>query len=240
MKPQTRHITILAPLGHCADEPAAHPPRRRAASVLHCICHYHFQEITTMTTDKKNTPSDKERFELILWNIEMLDSRRTSVANRAAIVLSADALLLAAATFLLDKTLTSIAQYNTVERIVLALSLGASMALLVLSIGFATAGIANVWKTSRQMLGSLASDMPQRLFFHPTDTVKTFRGFKAFQESFNTTNKEEMATFALAELWTVINQHYTRYQVLRRTIKLLILSIIPFFVAVIIVLVKYS
>jgi hypothetical protein len=97
-----------------------------------------------MTTDKMNAPSDKERFELILWNIETLDSRRTSVANRAAIVLSADALLLAAATFLLDKTLTSIAQYNTVERIVLALSLGASMALLVLSIGFATAGIANV------------------------------------------------------------------------------------------------
>ncbi len=113
------------------------------------------------------------------------------------------------------------------------------MALLVLSIGFATAGIANVWKTSRQMLGSLASDMPQRLFFHPTDTVKAFRGFKSSEESFNTTNEEEMATFALAELWTVINQHYTRYQVLRRTIKLLILSIMPFFVAVIIVLVRY-
>ena len=189
-----------------------------------------------MKSENTRTLSDKERFELILWSIELLHGRSTSVANRAAIVLSADSLLFAASTFLLDKTLSGAVQYSPVERIVLTLSIGLAMVLLALSIGFAAVGIANVWKTSRQMLGPLGSDMPQRLFFHPTDTVKEFDAFLPFAAGFTSANNEQMTTCALGELWTATNQHYSRYQVLRRTIKLLIFSIIPFLVAVAILL----
>ena len=193
---------------------------------------------TSVTKETNDKLSDTERLKSILWHIEMLDARRSSISNRAAIVLSADALLLAATTLLLDKILSNITQYNQFERIVLALSIGGVAFFLALSIAYATAGIVNVWKTSREMLGTLGSDMPQRLFFHPTDTIKAFSGFSPFADKFNTTTKEQMTLFALGELWTVINQHYSRYQVLRKTIKLLILSIIPFLVAIAILLAK--
>lgn len=192
-----------------------------------------------MTDSANGLLNDKERFELILWNLEMLDTRRTSIANRAAIVLSADALLLAATTFLLDKIFSNIIQYSSWEKTVLALCVGSSMLLLVLSIGFATSGIANVWKTSRKMLGKSASNMPKRLFFHPTDTVITFKDYASFEQSFNTTNKEQMGIFALGEFWTSVNQHYSRYQTLRWTIRLLIFSIIPFLIAVTIIISKF-
>jgi len=89
---------------------------------------------------------------LARWLIERHDNLRSLTANRAAIVLSADTLLLAGVTFLLDKVLSGGSQYSQLEKILFSISIGAAIILLSLSIVYATSAIAFIWKTSRESL----------------------------------------------------------------------------------------
>ncbi len=177
-----------------------------------------------------------ERFERIHWLIERADTLRESTANRAAIVVSADALLLAGITFLLDKALSNVGPYNPVERTVLAVSISIAVILLVLSLGFATTGIASVWRIKGSAFGS--SDVPAHPFYNPFDTIKAFKSFKSFEEAFKGISDEQINTCALSELWTIENLYYERYQTLRRAIGLLLCAIGSFFVFTMVVLVR--
>jgi hypothetical protein len=155
--------------------------------------------------------NDDEKFELILWLIERYDNLRASTSNRAAIVLSADTLLLAGSTFLLDKILSSGTFSNAILKVLLALGGGITVAFLVLSIYFSVNAVVSPWKTSRDLFG----DIPNRFLFQQRDTVKAFKKFKDFENKFNNTSKHQIMDYALAELWTGINQHFYRYQTLR-------------------------
>ena len=97
--------------------------------------------------------TNEERLKLLLWLIDRYDTRRASHANLSPMIVSADAVIAAAATFLLDKSLSSSQVFGTTERIVLLVSLSLTFVLLAISIFFATTGIANVWRTTRQLFG---------------------------------------------------------------------------------------
>lgn len=181
----------------------------------------------------------KDRFNLILWHIDRYDKLRAFSANRAAMVLSAGALLLAANTFLLDKALSNVAQYSVFEKIVQAFGVGTSIILLILSISQAITGIANVWRTSREMLGKLSTEMPKRLFFHPRDTIEEFEDFRNFFDNYVGTDDEKQIIYALGELWTVTFQHHDRYQKLRKAIRLLVFSIFPMLLSIGVLIVKF-
>jgi hypothetical protein len=181
--------------------------------------------------------NDKERLELICWLIERNDALRASIANRAAIVISTDALLLAGVTFLLDKTLSGQIQYE-IEKIVLSVSIGATVILLALSIVYATTGIASIWKLSRKIVKD-KEHLPKRDFFHAIETVETHEKFKPFAEKFEASDTKQMIERALSCLWSVETLYHRRYQSLRKAVKLLLFSIIPFVVSVVVLLNRF-
>jgi hypothetical protein len=174
-----------------------------------------------------------EDLELVEWLIDRSDGLRESVANRAAIVLSADALLFTGVIFLLNVVFSGGSHYSKAERLFIYLCIVITTILLSFSIFNAITGVVNVWKKSREMFGV---DMPQRLFFHARDTIEAFKSFAPFKESFLASNEEQMMDYALGALWTSLSTFHYRYRILRRAIRLLLLSLMPFLVSIAVVL----
>jgi hypothetical protein len=164
-----------------------------------------------------------QQLELARWLIERYDGLRASMANRAAMVLSADALLLAGVTFLLDKTLSGATQTSYFERLFFLLSIATTIICLSLSIVFAASAIAFVWKTSRESLGM--KSLPPLWFFHARDTATHFKDLTEFEREYRATTKEQMVRYALGELFLITRTHYQRYQPFRQSIRLLLIAL---------------
>jgi len=188
-------------------------------------------------SDRKTSKlTPKERLELVCQISERQDGLRASIANRAALVISADALLLASVTFSLETALSSASAFNAVEKTTLMLAVGVAVILLALSLLYATTGVASVWKPTRQRYGN---SLPQRLFFHADDSIKTLKRFEVFRERFMASTIDELLTYALAELWSMEKVYYDRYLMLIRSIKLLVLAIIPFLIAISVLFIRF-
>jgi hypothetical protein len=177
-------------------------------------------QINLMTID--------EKFELAFRLIERYDTLLTSLESRAATVVSADALLLAGTTFLIDKIFSQGYQYSLLEQIFISVIIGLALIALALSLVYATMGIANVRKTTREIAGGDLSK--SSLFFHARETVRELKEFPHFDDSFRTSNKEQMLTYALSELWLITNLNVRRYRSFQRAVQLLLFSVIPFLV----------
>lgn len=170
-----------------------------------------------------------EKLEFACRLVERYDALLSSLENRTATVISADALLLAGTTFLIDKLFSQAYQYPLSKQIFISVCIGLALVMLALSIVFAASGIANVWRTTRRIVGG---DLPQpSLFFHSSDTVKALKGFSQFEESFASSSKEQMLGYALGELWLITNLNVRRYRLFQRAVRLLLVSIIPFLAA---------
>jgi hypothetical protein len=184
-----------------------------------------------MTTPTQPAMSEIERFELVCWLIERSDSLRESTANRAAIVVSADALLLAGTTFLLDKTLLAIGQYGTVGQVFLIVNIGITTILLILSLIFATTGIVNLRKTKR----STPASVPPYPYFNAFE-VGTLN-FDSSKDNFSSAAHNQMTDYALHYLWFIQNLYCDRYQALKRAVLLLLVATISFALSILVVLV---
>lgn len=182
-----------------------------------------------MEDAKPTAMSVDDKFELACRLVERYDSLLSSLENRTATVISADALLLAGTTFLMDKVLSQAHQYPLSKQIVIGVCIGLALIMLVLSIVYAASGIANIWKTTRKIVGG---DLPQpSLYFHSSDTVRVLNGFSQFEESFKSSSKEQMLAYALAELWLITNLNVRRYGRFQRAVRLLLFSVVPFLAA---------
>jgi hypothetical protein len=174
----------------------------------------------------KSSPSTvDEKIELAVRLIERNDNLLSSLESRAATVVSADALLLAGTTFLLDKAWSQANQFISLKQFALGVNIGLALIALALSIVYATASIANVWRTTRKIVGG---DLPQpSLFFRPSDTAKEFKDFSHFEKHFQASSKEQMLNYALNELWLVEKLNIRRYKNFQRAVRLLLFSVIP-------------
>lgn len=190
------------------------------------------QNLEPITT---STIGDKERLDLVRWLIDNYDQRKASVAGRAAILLSADALLLAATTFLIDKLRTMVNQLSLPEQLMLIISVALSLILLVLSIAVATNGMANIWKTHAKKFGA---EIPKRLYFYPRQTFDEYTTFSAFLNSFQNINEQQLTENALGHLWVITGEYKERYQNLRRATRFLLLAIFPLVFSIAFVLYK--
>lgn len=179
-----------------------------------------------MTTD--------EQFELVCWLIERYDNMRSLVSNRAAIIVSADALLLAGATFLFDKLISVGSRIGPPEKTILLLVVSAMVVFLSLSLLSATRAIAFTWATGRKATRS--ANEPNILFFHATGTTEALPTSELFAAKFKSTTKEQMNDYALTELLLITRIHEVRYKSLRWALRFLQLAIPPFLIAILIVL----
>ena len=83
-----------------------------------------------MPNENSTKPDMETRIELARWLIDRHDNLRESTASRAGLVLSADALLITAMTFLLDKITANAGQiYNQTERIILVVTISIAISL---------------------------------------------------------------------------------------------------------------
>ena len=163
--------------------------------------------------------------EFLKWLIDRYDRWRSSIANRTAIVLSADSILLAGLTFFLKDTFSETIQWKNNDLLMFILSGIIGILFLLASLTFAAIGIANVMLSSRNRYGA---NMPSRGIFHPSDATKGIRNWREFINQYNEIDKSDHNKAIWAELWTLVNMHNHRYKNLRRSIRFLLLAI-PFY-----------
>lgn len=175
-----------------------------------------------------------EQFETACWMIERYDNLRSLVSNRASIIVSADALLLAGITFLLDQFITLGNAVGGAERTILFAMVGLVILFLGISLFNAVSAIAFVWTTGRK--ATSFSDEPVILFFNTRETLKTLPTTELFAKRFKSTTKEQMTEYALAELLLVSRVHQARYGSLRWSLRFLQMAVLPFLTAILLTL----
>ena len=180
--------------------------------------------------------SSKERLELALWSIERLDNLRASASNRAAMVISADAILLAGTTFLIDKGISAYKFVDT-QAIIYIICALLALILVLLSVIYASNTIVFVWRSTKNAVG--VKDLPKSLFFHPSDTVATFKDFGKFEKTFKSSTTDDMLKSALGELMQITLAHHKRYKSLRTSIRLLLVAVIPFMVCLLLLIIDF-
>ncbi len=174
--------------------------------------------------------NEDEQLDLLKWLINSYDERRASVADRSGTLLSADSILLAATTILIERILSNVSSYSSLELVVIMVAIGSCLLLLIRSITLATTGIiVSAWKTSEQVHGD---NSPSRLYFYPRETFKTFKTFSEFAGSFQTLSKKKMIDFAQGQLWAITGEYHKRYQNLRQAMRYFLISIAPFIVSI--------
>lgn len=186
--------------------------------------------------DNPNSMSKKEKLELALWLIERHDNLRATVSNRAAMVISADAILLASATFLIDR---GISVYTVVDlpTTIYLVSSFAAIVLVLFSIFYASNSIVFVWRPTVRSIG--IKDLPKALFFYPSDTVNALDEFEKFENEFQGSTTDDMLKRALSELMHIIYAHHKRYKSLRRSIRLFLITIFPLIVCLLLLIMNY-
>jgi hypothetical protein len=186
--------------------------------------------------DTEKSMTDKERLDLVRWLIERYDERKASVAGRATTLLKANALLLAATTFLIDQLLSmsDTHQFNSSEKLILLISIILELLLLGLSTAIATSGMANIWKTSRQKHGPEV----MRLYYYPRQTFEEFKTLSAFIDSFRIIDEKMLTEYSIGHLWVITNEYGERYKNLRRATRFLVLSIVPLILSILLILCK--
>lgn len=164
----------------------------------------------------------------IKWHLCRYDELRYSVANRAAMVLNAVALLLAGSTFLLDKTLNSFIRFSVITRYILFGSIILILAGLALSVFYAIRAVVSM-RSTRMLFDR---DIPLRLFFNSRDTVRTFKNYSDFRAEYIRISPAMTIEHAMSELFSGIYQYKHRYRNLRIAICSLFATIILFLAAI--------
>lgn len=161
-----------------------------------------------------------QKITMLRWHIERYDRLRTSTATRAAVVLSAGALLSAANAVIISQVLAlSSRDVPLAPLLVCALIVLSGSALLVLSVLRAIRVLVTV-HDSRTMFDP-ADTLPASPLFNGTDTVRHVRSFDDFSALVDGQTDDEVSRAATTELWIGIHQHRHRYQHLRAAVRLL-------------------
>jgi hypothetical protein len=169
------------------------------------------------------------------WLLNRYDNWRASIATRCSIVLSADAILLAGETILLENILNKKLTISHELLIILGLLIIVSMLLLILSLFYSTIGIANVFKSSRR---SFAKATPNRLLFHPSDVVGASKNFEEFYSKFSNITQNEVNLALWSEIWSLVFMHNQRYQRLKRAISFLVFSLPIYMIVIVLILIN--
>jgi hypothetical protein len=159
----------------------------------------------------------RERIDLVRWHIDRYDRLRASTSSRAAVVLSAGAILSAGNAVILSLLLQ---QEGGHLRLVAVCSVGltASAALVVLAIIRAT-GVLVSLRPARDLFPD--PDLPVGLAFNATDTVRHAPTFRRFCESLGSQGLADILEAAHVELWICVRQHRYRYARLRGAVSAL-------------------
>lgn len=161
-----------------------------------------------------------ERLQHAKWHLDRYDRLRASTASRAAVVLSAAAILSTGSVLILIFLLG--ASGSSVPKpwlVCFCVGLVACALLVILTL-INAAGVLVTRKSSRSVF-SEAGTPPLSFVFNASDTVTHWSKYEDFAGAFASTSEESMLTAAVVELWIVIQQHRLRYSRLRAAVRFL-------------------
>jgi len=165
-----------------------------------------------MGRDINDNMPTQSKLELIKWLLGRTDSLRNSYGSRAAIVISANAIILACIIVFIDKRLGA-ANFLVIPLVVL------SLVLSTVSVVLAIMATANLRRNARTGTGY---NGPIRQFLSPADMFANNTSFEPFRDSFNKLSEEEMVQSATAELYICLRFQGMRYAWLKASIKFLL------------------
>ncbi len=165
----------------------------------------------------------QKRLELLNFHIVRYDGLRSSTANRASILLSANTLILAALGLLFTNGIPDALKGNRFLGIAAIVATLGVASLVLRSVYLALNAIVST-KSSRTLHG----EIPDRLVYNHADIVRRVTSAQAFIDEVLTVTDERLLEGAAAELWTGIRQHYLRYQYLRRAVRLFLASALAY------------
>jgi hypothetical protein len=173
---------------------------------------------------------DREALDLVKWNITRYDQIRASTASRASLLVSANALLLAGTTLLLNGYDISDAHKNWKQHaitICFALAVVTTFTSIAISIWYCV-GAVSAYKRRRTSRQVFRNKLPSRFIFNWGDTLRTSEDFQAFLSTLRSSTSEDTLKAASAELWSVIYQHSTKHRSLRMGIRFFRFSLLAF------------
>lgn len=178
----------------------------------------------------------EDRLVMLKWHIERYDRLRTSTASRAAVVLSAGAILTAGNALILSQILGRSTGWATSRWWLPILTVAALISAgLVVSSLLRAANVLITARGSRDSFKGLGN-VPVSLIFNGPDTlanIPTFADFRAIVAGQSAVDRREAAE---VELWVCIHQHRHRYRQLRVAVRLLRYAAVAFFTILVIAL----
>jgi hypothetical protein len=177
---------------------------------------------------------EKDQIELVQWLIGRSDAMRASYSSRAALILSADAIILAAIVFLLDKNLGQSAGILRISITVFAL---ASLVLMLISLIHAfNASISR--KSSSEATNYQG---PGRVFLNPGDTFTPESerdNPEKFISEFQSLSSKEFIKGACGELWVDLKLQRSRYVKLKKAARFIVGSFLSLVIALLLMLLR--
>jgi hypothetical protein len=159
---------------------------------------------------------------LAKWHIARSDSLRNSVATRASVTLSANALIVAGTALLSNQFLDRASSASPALVILFALIAIFSLVLVAGSVAFAIGTLVTKknWRVA-------VDDRPS-LGFSGLSTVKYSANVDEFKDMFCNATDDEVLRAAVVELWAGLSTYLRRYVSLRRAIRWLLWAILSF------------
>ena len=158
--------------------------------------------------------------EMICWHLDRYDRQRASTSSRAAVALSAGAIILAGDTIVLSRFLEAPIRSLDWRIVLFLLSFGVLTASLVMLSLYRSTGVLVTRRGSRATFLQL-EDAPISLVFNGGDTLKKAQTFEAFKAMLSAQSMQDILQAAQVELWICIQQHRYRYHQLRLAVRLL-------------------
>lgn len=151
----------------------------------------------------------RERIELIRWLLERTDALRATYSNRAALTLSADAIVLAAIVFIADKNAK--APPGPLQQSIMVCAI-LSLLCMTISLFLAMAATVTLRRNSRVATRFQGCE---RCFLNPNETFSMYQSFDAFLDGFREMDEDGFIRHAAAELWVSFRLQRMRYKYLR-------------------------
>ncbi len=174
--------------------------------------------------------SSDKILDFLIGQITRLDKMSVSLANRAAMILSAGALILAGITFLADKVLSL--EKESIIKPLISISVILTLLFTCISIIIAMTMIIT-WKKSKVKLVN-PQNQPKPLFFHSSMTIDHFKDdFKQYSDGIMSTTEKQLIEYAQSSHWYGMKQFYMRYNSFAKSVRFLFLGIIAFLLSMI-------
>lgn len=163
--------------------------------------------------DTEGRCSPEELLEILQWHILRCDQLRSAVANRAAVLLSANAFTAAG---VVAMSFSSATPQSKLASACVFVAAASTLIFAALSVASATRSLINQSGWTAREGGDLTPFAPA---FSHSDTVRRVTTLTDFRQTQLSLRRSDAIDHATSELWIVIRSHHRRYMHMQRSVR---------------------